>query len=152
MLGVTLQPSHLGGTNYAYGGATQDLTNNPFPYSLLTQANQYLASNTASANTLYVIAGGGNDARAVLAGNAGGGSDDAGYAANVGAIVDELQAAGAQHIVVWNTPNLGLAPAVAAAGGAALGASARGGYEPALATRLLARPASRSSTYSISAR
>ena len=38
------------------------------------------------------------------------------YAFNTGRIVDSLQAAGAQHIVVWDVPNLGIAPAVNAEG------------------------------------
>jgi len=38
------------------------------------------------------------------------------YAADTGAIVDALQAAGAQHIVVWDVPNLGITPAVNAQG------------------------------------
>jgi outer membrane lipase/esterase len=57
-MGVTLQPSLGGGTNYAFGGATTGPAGNGFPYSLLTQASQYLATNTVSANALYVIAGG----------------------------------------------------------------------------------------------
>ncbi len=68
-LGVPLTPSLslAGGTNYAFGGATTGPAVNGFPFSLLTQANQYLAANTVSANALYVIAVGGNDARAALA-------------------------------------------------------------------------------------
>jgi outer membrane lipase/esterase len=129
-LGVPLAPSLAGGTNYAYGGATTGPAGNGFPFSLLTQANQYLAANTVSANALYVIAGGGNDARAALNTIAGCAGVCLGptvaqtalqYAANVGAIVDALQAGGAQHIIVWNTPNLGLAPAVAAGGASGLG-------------------------------
>lgn len=129
-LGVPLTPSLAGGTNYAFGGATTGPAISAFPFSLLTQANQYLAFNTVSANALYVIAGGGNDARAALntiaacAGVCLGptvAQTAAQYAANVGAIVDALQAGGAQHIIVWNTPNLGLAPAVAAAGASGLG-------------------------------
>ena len=38
----------------------------------------------------------------------------ASYANDVGGIVDQLQAAGAQNIIVWNTPNIGLAPAIKA--------------------------------------
>ncbi|WP_210168282.1 hypothetical protein, partial [Bradyrhizobium elkanii] len=45
----------------------------------------------------------------------------AAYAANIKTIVNELNAAGAKHIVVWNTPNIGLAPAVEAAGAQASG-------------------------------
>ena len=121
-LGVPLQPSLPGGTDYAFGGATTGPAGSGFPYSLLTQASQYLTTHSVSANALYVIAGGGNDARAALGQIAACAGLCAGptvattatqYATNVGAIVDALQASGAKHIVVWNTPNLGLAPAVA---------------------------------------
>ena len=144
-LGVTLQPSLApgGGTNYAFGGATTGGAG--FPYSLLTQANQYLATNTVSANALYVIAGGGNDARGALGAIAACAGVCLGptvaatatqYAANVGAIVDALQAGGAQHIIVWNTPNLGLAPAVAAAGASGLGSFLANSMNAALAAQL----------------
>jgi outer membrane lipase/esterase len=128
ILGLTLAPSQLNGTNFAYGGAT---TGTPgqgpggFPFSLVTQANQYLAAtgNVASPSSLYVIEGGGNNVRAALAAIAGGApigptflTTAAAYAANVGSIVNALQAAGAQHIVVWDTPNVGAAPATLAAG------------------------------------
>lgn len=143
-LGVTLQPSLLGGTGYAYGGATTGPAGNGFPFSLLTQANQYLATNTVSANALYVIAGGGNDARAALGAIAACpacagptvAATAAQYAANVGSIVNALQAAGAQHIIVWNTPNLGLAPAVAAAGASGLGTFLAASMNTALAAQL----------------
>ena len=97
-----------------------------FPFSLLTQANQYLGvtGGVASPNALYAIAGGGNDARDALIAIAGGApvgptilATALSFAANIGTIVDQLQSAGAQHIVVWDTPNLGLAPAVVAGGG-----------------------------------
>jgi outer membrane lipase/esterase len=97
----------------------------------------------ASPNALYVIEGGGNDARAALAAIAGGAglgptvaSTAASFAANIGTIVDELKLAGAQHIVVWNTPNLGLAPAVVAAGAAGLGSFLAADMNAALAGRL----------------
>jgi outer membrane lipase/esterase len=147
-LGVTLTPSHLGGTDFAYGGATTGPAASGFPFSLLTQANQYLGAtgNVASPNALYVIEGGGNDARAALATIAGCpaclgptvASTAASFAANVGTIVDELKLAGAQHIVVWNTPNLGLAPAVAAGGPlvAGLGSFLAASMNVALAARL----------------
>src|SRR6185503_15692877 len=144
-LGVPLQPSLPGGTDYAFGGATTGPAGSGFPYSLLTQANQYLSTHTASATALYVIAGGGNDARAALgqiaacAGLCAGPTVTATaiqYAANVGAIVDALQAGGAQHIIVWNTPNLGLAPAVTAAGATGLGTFLAASMNAALAARL----------------
>jgi outer membrane lipase/esterase len=146
-LGLTLKPSLSvgGGTDYAFGGATTGPAGNGFPFSLLTQANQYLATNTVSANALYVIAGGGNDAREAL-GIIGAclgcppgptvAATAAQYAANVGAIVDTLQAGGAKHIIVWNTPNLGLAPAVAAAGASGLGSFLASSMNTALAARL----------------
>ena len=148
-LGVPLQPSAAGGTNFAFGGATTG-TPGPgpggFPFSLLVQAGQYLTAtnNMASPNALYVIEGGGNDARAAFATIAGCSaclgptvaSTAASFAANVGTIVDELKLAGAQHIIVWDTPNLGLAPAVVAAGGASLGTFLAASMNAALALRL----------------
>jgi outer membrane lipase/esterase len=144
-LGVPLLPSRLGGTDFAFGGATTG-TAGPLP-NLLQQASLYLGStsNVASPNALYVIAGGGNDARAALATITGCGgacvgptvtSTAASFAANIGTIVDQLQLAGAQHIVVWDTPNLGLAPAVVAAGGAGLGTFLAASMNAALAFRL----------------
>jgi len=126
-IGLPLAPSLAGGTDFAFGGATTGTPGpvNGFPFSLLAQSGQYLGAtgNHASANGLYVIAGGGNDARAALTAIGGGASIPGtilstanSFAANVGSIVDALQAAGAQHIVVWDAPNLGLAPAVAAGG------------------------------------
>lgn len=114
------------GSNYAYGGATTGPLDNGFPPSLLTQVSTFtgsLGSSQAPADALYVVAGGGNDARAALAQIAGGGDPTtviatfaAQYAANVGSIVDTLQGKGAQHIVVWNAPNLGLTPAIGGLG------------------------------------
>ena len=125
-LGLPLTPSLIpSGTNYAFGGATTGPAGSPFPYSLLTQASQYFAStaggNTASPTALYVVEGGGNDARAALAAIGGGADPTAtiaatalSFAANITSIVNALKAGGAQHIIVWDTPNLGLAPAVVA--------------------------------------
>jgi outer membrane lipase/esterase len=148
MLGLPLAPSLLGGTDFAFGGAT---TGTPgagpggFPFSLLAQAGQYLTEtgNHASSSALYVIAGGGNDVRAALAG-VGDGADPLAtiaattnsFVANIGAIVDELQAAGAMHIVVWDAPNVGLAPAVVAGGGASFATLLSSSMNVALANRL----------------
>jgi outer membrane lipase/esterase len=123
-LGVPLQPSVIGGTNFAFGGST---TGGPGPSpNLITQAGIYLAStgHVASPTALYVVEGGGNDARAALGAIAGGTatiqSTALSFAANIASIVNALEVGGAQHIIVWDTPNLGLAPAVAAQGAAAL--------------------------------
>jgi outer membrane lipase/esterase len=114
-LGVPLVPSLTpvtGGTNYALGGATSA--------GLVLQANAYFAMNSASPTALYVVAGGGNDARDVLKG-ADPTATIASYVQNISLIVSQLETGGAKHIIVWDTPNVGLAPAVAAQGGTAAG-------------------------------
>lgn len=146
MIGVSLAPSLAGGGDFAFGGAT---TGGPvaFPYSLTAQAGQYLAGigGVAASSALYVVAGGGNNARDALAAVAGGAdlfgtaaSFAAAFANDIGAIVDQLQAAGARHIIVWDTPDLGRAPAVTAAGGASsfAGAFIATAMNHALALRL----------------
>lgn len=127
-LGAYAAPSLAGGGNFAFGGARVrvDGSVGGFPPSLRTQAMGYLdaTGGVASASALYVVAGGGNDARDALEavaadpGNAVSiiGKAALAYAFNTGRIVDALQAAGAQHIVVWDVPNLGIAPAVNAEG------------------------------------
>src|SRR6266446_8330675 len=82
LLGLNANPSLLGGTDYAFGGAqTGPLTPNalpggllnPFPPSLETQAAFFLAqhNDAAPSDALYVIAGGGNNARNALTAIAG---------------------------------------------------------------------------------
>lgn len=151
-LGAYATPSLAGGGNYAYGGARTSKDGPPsqmgFPPSLKTQAKGYLDSTggTASASALYVVAGGGNDARDALE---AAGADPGNavsiiataalkYAFNTGRIVDSLQAAGAQHIVVWDVPNLGITPAVSAEGSFAslLGNLVSKSMSNVLATRL----------------
>lgn len=112
LTGVPLTPSFAGGTNYALGGATSA--------GLVQQAGAYFAMNSASPTALYVVAGGGNDARAVLQG-ANLATTITSYVQNISLIVSQLETGGAKHIIVWDTPNVGLAPAVVAQGGAAAG-------------------------------
>jgi outer membrane lipase/esterase len=142
-----------GGTNYAFGGATT--TGGQVP-SLTMQAGMYLSSLSAGSdvsNTLFVVAGGGNNARNTFAslatqpsfgtiGNASG-IAAAQYANDIGNIVDNLQSVGAQHIIVWNTPDIGKAPAIGqipftASGltGSQLGSLVSGTLNGALSTRL----------------
>lgn len=157
-LGVSALPSLLpSGTNYAYGGATTsggDAASLLVP-NLLAQTSTFLLanSNVAPANALYVVAGGSNNARITFGEVAT--QTDPGivssvigtaattYAADVGSIVDQLQAAGAQNIIVWNPLNLGLTPwlksvPVTASGltGSQLGSSIAGSFNNALASRL----------------
>ena len=64
------------GSNFAFGGATTGPVNNVGSVpSLLTQAANFvaaLAPASAPANALYVVAGGGNNARAAMTAIAGG--------------------------------------------------------------------------------
>jgi len=115
------------GANYASGGAaTGPLNSGSIPPNLLTQTASYistLGSAQAPADSLYVVAGGGNNARDALAEIAGGADPTATitatavqFAADIGSIVDSLQGKGAANIVVWDVPNMGLAPAIVASG------------------------------------
>jgi outer membrane lipase/esterase len=161
-MGLNPLPSLAGGTNYAFGGAT---TSGGLIPSLLAQVAApvssglpgYLTKQTngkADPDALYVIAGGGNNARdtfAALATNSNFGSigSIAGaaasqYANDIGNIVDMLQDAGAKNIIVWNTPNIGTAPAITSGvpftlsglTGAQLGSLVSGTMNGALQTRL----------------
>jgi phospholipase/lecithinase/hemolysin len=137
-LGLSALPSLLpGGTDYAFGGAhTGPVSNNllnPFPPSLETQTAFFLTQhgNVAPSTALYVVAGGGNNARDALNSIAGCGTPACvlaivqatatGFATDIATIVGELELAGATHIIVWDTPDVGLAPAVVASGGAGIG-------------------------------
>lgn len=133
-LGAYAAPALLGGGNFAFGGARTGMDGAPpfnFPPSLKTQASMFLGrpGGGAPGSALYVVAGGGNDARDTLtsAGAAIAASDlllansiigaaAMQYAADTEWIVHSLRNAGARSIVVWNTPNLGLVPAVTAGG------------------------------------
>jgi len=124
-LGLDATPSLLGGGIYAYGGARTSSAG-IFPPSLERQVDQFLQATggVAAADGLYVIAGGGNNGFDALASVAGGAplaqtvfGNARSFARDVGQMVDTLQAAGAQDIIVWNAPNLALTPLVQAQGG-----------------------------------
>jgi outer membrane lipase/esterase len=141
-------PSLGGGGDYAYGGARTTVNGGfgGFPPSATTQVNGFLTGQaTIPSTALYVVAIGGNDARAAAEAIAGGApapatiaAAAAAYATGVGNIIDSLQAKGATNIVVWDTPNLGRAPASIAAGPAAvgLGTAIAQSFNAALAGRL----------------
>ena len=132
--------SRAGGGDFAYGGARMTIDGvSPaplppnFPFSLQTQLNAYLGGNTVSATALYVIAGGGNDARAVGVQVAGGAplvpttlAAAAVFATEAATMVGTLKAAGANNIVVWNVPNVGKAPGVGVGGVGGVGQGAAG--------------------------
>lgn len=142
-LGLTAAPALAGGTNWAFGGARTGPPSAslfaPFPPSLLTQTGAFLASSggIAPSDALYVVAGGGNNARDALGALAAcalaldpaacavatisGAATQ--FATDTANIVNALRNAGAQRIVVWDVPNLGNAPAVRAGGAPSIGAA-----------------------------
>jgi outer membrane lipase/esterase len=144
-LGLPLQPSLSGGTNYAYGGARTD---GLLPPGLRRQLRFYMDTAPSDVgDVLYVVAGGGNNARDAIEQIAGGApaattiaTAAADYANDIDFIVNRLENLGAQHIVVWDTPNVGLAPATVAAGGAALGTAVAAAFNVALAGVLADEP------------
>jgi len=130
-LGLSLNPSLMGGGNFAFGGAQTGVNGSDipaipgFPFSMSTQLGMYLGatSGVADPNALYIVSGGGNNIRDALERIAGGAdasataaSTVATYVTDMGGIVDGLQAAGAHHILVVNTPNFGLTPLAGAFG------------------------------------
>jgi len=141
-------PFGVGGGNFAFGGARVTADGPGLPPSLTTQATVFFLGargGAAPPDALYVIEGGGNDARDTLAAAAVSGDPSSvigraalAYATGIGDLVDELQAAGAQHIVVWNVPDLGLAPAVTSLGPVAsfLGGAVSRSMNSALSLRL----------------
>lgn len=127
-LGMGLAPSLLGGNNYAFGGARVGADG--LVPSLVSQMGMYLGGNAVNANTLYVIEGGGNDARDVLELYAAGMVSAANalignYVQGILGMVGTLAGLGAEHFLLWNITDLGLVPAVTNQGAvASAGASA----------------------------
>lgn len=131
-LGITngATASLLGGTNFAFGGARTgplDPTGTQFPASLLTQVGGFLAAAgpTVPSSALYVVQGGGNDARDIFAAAlpialTGGdpsaliASRSAQYGADIASIVLALENAGARKLLVANVPDIGATPAIQA--------------------------------------
>ena len=110
-LGAYGMPSLAGGGNFAFGGARTrvDGANAGFPPSVRTQVKGFLdgMGGTISADALYVVASGGNDARDALEAIAGGAPLGAtllntaiSYANSTHRIVDRLQAVLHRGVVV----------------------------------------------------
>lgn len=121
-LGLSATPSLAGGSNYAFGGARSGTAAAGQPPGMRDQLGMYLAASQgqASASALYVLEGGGNDARDILGAVMLGLDPSAlihGYAGNIASMVSQLHAAGAEQFLLWNVPNIGLSPLVAQLGG-----------------------------------
>jgi outer membrane lipase/esterase len=127
--GLSAEPSLLGGTDYAFGGARTGPVTDLLPPSIEAQVATFLSQHggVAPSDALYVVEGGGENARDALEaiGNCGGSlfcistiiqSTAADLAADTGAIDSKLEGAGAKDIVVWNVPDSGKTPAVLTSG------------------------------------
>jgi outer membrane lipase/esterase len=119
--GTTASPQNVGGTNFATGGARDNIANGPGSFLFFgavpttTQIANYLAANNgiANPNALYLISSGGNDQTYAFdhfspgSAAAGGATTKAQYFANVAdalaASIAQLQAAGARYIIVRNS-------------------------------------------------
>ena len=110
-LGLSAVPSLVGGTNYAWAGATVVDYGRPMPV-LPLQLADYLTKQggVADPGALYVILGGGNDINDASLNPATAAANLQLAAQQVDAMVDSLYAAGARNILVGNLPDVGLTP------------------------------------------
>ena len=129
--GFNLQPSRLGGSDYAYGGSgvvTDDAGPDPAIPTLTQQVNGYLANGAkADPHSLFVVWGGANDIfyHSTQYGLGtlvpGLGETAAQATANINAaatqelaLVSQLKQAGAKYVVLFNLPDIGKTPSAAA--------------------------------------
>ncbi len=103
LMGLPLDNSVAGGTNYAFGGAraVEDVAD--LVPSLPDQLNFYLSDTggIADPSALYVVFGGGNDVRD---------NDAANSASSMAQMIMDLATAGATNFFVPNLPDIGLTP------------------------------------------
>jgi phospholipase/lecithinase/hemolysin len=110
-VGPAFAPGHPKATNYAVGGARARAVG---AFHLDVQVGAFLADfpRGAPADTLFVVAVGGNDVRDAL--QLG---DPAIIGAAIGSIANHigiLYGTGARKFLVWNSPNIAVTPAVRA--------------------------------------
>lgn len=118
-LGFDLQPSLLGGTNYAYGGARTASVVLPFSLNFTEQVQQYVAeSGPADPDALYVLFVGSNDVQDVLAG-APPEETITDATGRIGMAIRMLAVEGVEHFLVPNIPDLGLVPGMTGDGAVA---------------------------------
>jgi len=128
--GIDLQPSRVGGSDYAYGGSGVIVDDNgpdPTIPTLTQQVNGYLANGArADSHSLYMVWGGANDifyhsTQYGLNTFFGSGFETAAQAtANINAaatqelaLISQLKQAGAKYVVVFNLPDIGKTPEAA---------------------------------------
>lgn len=126
-LGVSIAPSLLGGSNYAYGGARTGYRapTSPFASSLLEQRDAFAASlggGPADGGALYIVWAGSNNLADVVGRIVADPLYDptahlTATVMDLGNVVSSLAALGARDIVVPNIPDLGLVPAITGGGG-----------------------------------
>jgi outer membrane lipase/esterase len=139
-LSATNSLSPTGGTNFAFGGAR--ITGGQVP-SLTEQLGSFLSltHGVAPSTALYVVQGGGNDARDVFEAAAGGGNTTpliTAYADHMTSLLTQLEGAGARDILFADIPDIGLIPAIQALGkpAAGLASSVAGDMNSAVSAEL----------------
>jgi phospholipase/lecithinase/hemolysin len=117
-LGASATPALAGGTNFASGAARSGPLGSVFPFSVRDQVRSFLtlSGNTAPSDALFIVQGGGNDARDIATGLVSPAIGVPAFAGNMATAVGELQAAGARNIIVVNVPDIGKTPAALAGG------------------------------------
>lgn len=154
-LGATATPARTGGTNYAYSGArtgpiagtTQGVPN------MIAQVDAYLAAGAAPNRNraLFVpntatVGNDINDALAQLPTNPNAAAIPTAAVTNVVTMVQKLYTAGARHILVLNSTDVGKTPLVRANGAAAMQLATQfstlfnGGLDTQLATLRTSNP------------
>lgn len=144
-LGVSITPSLLGGTNFAFGGARTDYNvveappsgeqsfpRAAYPWSLNLERDAFTARAAAAGadpNALYVVFSGSNDVTDILRRRLDPAATISNAVRGIVGAVDAVKAAGAQTVLVPNLPDLGLVPRVTSLEALSPGISA-------LATRL----------------
>jgi phospholipase/lecithinase/hemolysin len=145
----TLEPSLLGGTDYAYGGAETGPTpqnageTNLNAINLPSQVDTFLAEpGTPSPDALYTMWIGSNDILDILAqptlGSAQQATDVTDAVNNEMTQIARLVKDGAENMLVVTVPDLGKTPSMAAAGQATLASDLAASYNSQLETDLYA--------------
>ena len=116
-LGLVLQPSRAGGSNYAVGGARLDPQSGSDSWR--AQADAYFRRGRAPSGTLYIVYGGANDVLAAVGNPRANLRIDAAVT-SLRNILTELTAAQAADVLVPNLPDVSITPAIQSRGRASI--------------------------------